>query len=158
MAFNPVNVIGPNFTQVDTAAQHRVGTRCKGMDPTFGDGEFIYLKGVASTVAGDNVVYDENYATTRAVSASRGPVAVAMAATVANTWGWYQIQGVAAVNALAAMAADALCFLTATAGSIDDAVVAAQKVDGMRSQSALGTPAAAQVYAELAYPCANGNG
>lgn len=65
-------------------------------DPTYGDGEFILLKGVASTVAGSLVTYDgTTYQTTlAAVTANQGrPVAWAMAATTASLFGWYQIGG-----------------------------------------------------------------
>lgn len=58
--------------------------------------EYIYLLGVAATAAGDWVRYvPGTFATTRLVSntAITGLVAVAMAATVAGTWGWYQIFG-----------------------------------------------------------------
>jgi len=135
-----------------------LGTIVHAFDPLLGEGEFIYLKGVVGTVEGDLVIWDENNQTTRAVSASRGPVAVAMAANVASQFGWYQITGQAKTNVLAAFAADALVYLTATAGSVDDAVVASQKIDGARSQSAIGTPSAGTAYLELNRPAANGNG
>jgi hypothetical protein len=70
-------------------------------DPTFGQGEFILLKGVASTAVGSLVVYNTtSYTTTLCpVTANLGqPVAVAMSANTASTsWGWYQISGVAVV-------------------------------------------------------------
>lgn len=158
MAFSAVGMIGPNLQNVDTTAQFRVGTRVKGMDPTFGDGEFIYMKGIGSLVAGDVVAYDEFYTTGRMVSATRGPVAVAMSAALLNQFGWFQVQGVAVVSVLAAFAANAACYLTGTAGNIDDAVVAGQKIDGMWSHSAIDTPTTGKAYVEMAYSAANGNG
>ena len=70
-------------------------------DPTYGMGEFILLQGVASTAIGDLVTY--NSTTFQSVRAAVGtnipfPIAVAMSANLAATWGWYQISGVAVVN------------------------------------------------------------
>ena len=144
------------LTETSATQKHELGTRVQGFDPTYGTGEFIYLKGVAATAVGDVVIYDEKAnTTTRAVAGSRGPAAVAMSANVANQYGWYQIFGAAVVNVLAGFVADANCYLTATAGSIDDAVVVGDKIDGMRSKTAV---AAGQATCQLAYPSANANG
>lgn len=78
-----------------------LGQVVRAFDPTFGEGEFIYLKGVASTVVGSLVTWDgTTYATTlAATTANQGrPVAVSMSANVAaTTFGWYQIGGTAVV-------------------------------------------------------------
>ena len=92
------------LTEVSTTQKVPLGTIISARDrdsTSVGEGEFIYLKGVASTAAGSVVTYDNStYATT--LSAVGGniprPVAVAMAATVANTFGWYQIAGIAVVK------------------------------------------------------------
>ena len=42
----------------DTTQNHPLGTIVRAVDPTYGEGEFIYLTGVASTVAGDVVSYN----------------------------------------------------------------------------------------------------
>lgn len=145
-------------TSIDDSAMCPVGTRAKAHDPVAqGPGEFIYLKGVASAVAGDAVVYDEAFATTRTVAASRGPVGFAMAAVVAGKFGWFQIAGMAVANVAALDAADAAQFVTATDGVIDDAVVAAQGIAGCVSMSAVGTPSAGKAYMALAYPYVNGD-
>jgi hypothetical protein len=86
---------------VDTAKKVPLGTIRTFYDPNYGSGEFIYLAGVASTVAGDPVTYNAvTYDTTRAVAGAGIPfnVAFATAATVASTWGWYQISGLAIAN------------------------------------------------------------
>ena len=82
---------------IDTAAQVPVGTVVRAVDDSLGGGEFIYLQGVASTVVNDVVTYDVNFLTVRAAAGNvlPRPVAFAMQATVASTWGWYQIGGVA---------------------------------------------------------------
>jgi hypothetical protein len=86
---------------VDTTQKAPLGTIAQFKDPYFGVGEFIYLLGVASTVVGDPVSYiGSTYATTRAVAGAGVPlnIAFATAATVASTWGWYQIGGLAVAN------------------------------------------------------------
>ncbi len=86
---------------VDATAMVKVGTIRRFTDATYGAGEFIYLLGVASTVAGDAVSYNVNtFATTRAAAGAGIPwhIAFATAATVASTYGWYQISGVAIAN------------------------------------------------------------
>jgi hypothetical protein len=73
----------------------------RGFDPTYGAGEFILLLGVASTAIGSLVTYDgTTYQTTLcATTANQArPVAVAMAATTAGLYGWYQIAGTAVVT------------------------------------------------------------
>jgi hypothetical protein len=78
-----------------------LGSVARAFDPTYGEGEFILLKGVASTIVGSLVIYDGlTYATTLApVTANQArPVAVAMAAnTSATKFAWYQVEGTALV-------------------------------------------------------------
>jgi hypothetical protein len=77
------------------------GQVVKGFDPVYGMGEFILLKGVASTVVGSLVIFNTtNYTTTLCpVTANLGsPVAISMTAnTSSSNWSWYQIEGVAVV-------------------------------------------------------------
>jgi hypothetical protein len=101
----------------------------------YGFGELIYLKGVASTAAGDLVTYDATGATARAAARGVGPVAVALSACVANEFGWYQVGGLAKVTSGTVASAKQL-YLTATAGTVDDAVVAGDVVYGATSASA----------------------
>lgn len=79
---------------------HPLGTIVRAYDATLGEGEFIYLAGVASTVVGSLVTYNNSAGTTALATntAKQGnPVAVAMSANVANQFGWYQIGGVATI-------------------------------------------------------------
>jgi hypothetical protein len=91
---------------------------------------YIYLLGVASTVAGDAVIYNGAFATARAVANLKGFVAFAMAAIVASKYGWYQISGLTNGLTLTAVVTAAPLYLTATAGQLDDAVVATDLVYG----------------------------
>ena len=84
----------------DTTQNHAVGTIVRGVDPTYGEAEFIYLKGVASTAVGSIVTYNTSSGTTALAPVGTNkpqPVAVAMSANVANQYGWYQISGIAVV-------------------------------------------------------------
>lgn len=138
--------------------QHPLGTIIRAVDPVYGAGEFIYLAGVASTAVGDLVIYDQRAGTTtRAAAGSRGPCAVAMSANLANQFGWYQVSGAAVVKSLTA-ATNGNVYLTATAGTVDDAVVAGDKVDGARYKTADGNPSAGFAVLQLARPSLNGNG
>lgn len=86
------------IANTETTQKHPLGTVVKGVDPTYGEGEFIYLLGVASTAVGSIVTYDASTYQT-VLSAVGGniprPIAVAMSANVASQYGWYQISGVA---------------------------------------------------------------
>ena len=84
----------------DTTQNHAVGTIVRGVDPTYGEAEFIYLKGVASTAVGSIVTYNTSSGTTALAPVGTNkpqPVAVAMSANVASQYGWYQISGIAVV-------------------------------------------------------------
>ena len=82
-----------------TTQLHPLGTIVVANDATLGAGEFIYLKGVASTVVGSIVNYDaagfQTALDTAAVTGPSRPLAVAMSACVASEYGWYQISGLA---------------------------------------------------------------
>ena len=112
--------------QVDSTALYTVGSKV--MDKS--GNEYIYLLGVASTVAGDAVIYSGAYTTARAVANLKGLVAFAMAATVAAKYGWYQTAGLVNGLTLTAVVTAAPLYLTATAGQLDDAVVATDLVYG----------------------------
>jgi len=123
---------------VDTDQAVPVGTIVRATDPTYGSGEFIYLAGVASTAASDWVTYNmDDGSTTRLAANAIGPVAVAMAATVASTWGWYQIGGKAVGAASTGFVDNANVYATATAGEVDDAVVAGDRVKRAKGASAV---------------------
>lgn len=105
--------------------------------------EYIYLKGVASTVAGSWVGYDEFYATTLLAAGlgTAGPVAVAISAVVlATNFGWYAIRHnfVFGLNISDTMADDSPVYTSATAGSVDDDTAAGETVYGAWNRT-LGT-------------------
>ena len=143
----------------DTSARHAIGTIVEAIDPVYGLGEFIYLNGVASTAVGSVVIYDQkNGTTTLAAHLSRGPVAVAMSANVAGQFGWYQISGAAVPAVAGAVVAGSLVYATSTAGSLDDAVVATDKIDGAVWTVAASGAGQGTAVAQLDRPALNGNG
>lgn len=159
----PYSVVTPiigyqPLANTETTQKHPIGTKITAVDPVYGQGEFVYLKGVASTAVGSVVIFDQ-YAGTTALTAagSRGPVAVAMSANVANQYGWYQVGGSAVVKSLTVLT-NGNVYVTATAGTVDDAVVAGDKIDGARFKTADGTPSAGFAVVQLASPSLNGNG
>ena len=92
------------ITNNSTTQQHPVGTIVRAQDPIYGEGEFVYLIGVASTIVGSIVTYHDGDTlvgqtalSTTAVDSGE-PLAVAMSACVAGEYGWYQIGGVAVLG------------------------------------------------------------
>lgn len=143
----------PVITDTDTVAKVPLGTRLHAYDPTYGDGEFIYLKGVGSTAVGSWVTFnsDDNSTTLLAANAI-GAVGIAMSANVANQYGWYQIYGKAIGKALTGYVDNALVYATATAGSVDDAVVAGDRVKNAIGASAVDAPGTGLAEFEVYYP------
>jgi len=137
----------------ETTQKHPLGTIRRAKDPTYGEGEFIYLKGVASTLLGSWVTYNTDDGSTALLAANGiGPVAVAMSINVANQFGWYQISGKAVGKVLTGFADNANCYATATAGSVDDAIVAGDRVKLAKGASAIGTPSAGLAEMEISRP------
>lgn len=151
-----------NLNAVDTTAKVAIGTIIKGFDDLLGEGEFIYLPGAASTIANDFVTYELNPAgptTTRLLAASAAntglPVANAVVAVPAGSYGWYQISGVTIANVIAATAAGRL-FASATAGSGTSTAAAGAQVLGARISTAIGTPVAGTSYITMSRPTMQG--
>lgn len=95
--------------------KHPLGTIVRGWDPTYGEGEFIYLLGVASTVVGSPVTFDAvTYQTALAAVGTSLPrrIAFAMSANLAAGYGWYQISGMC----VASKAATICCVAGAAVG------------------------------------------
>jgi len=142
------NAFVGDTSQIDDSDLQGVGTRGFDVDGN----EYIYLQGVASTVAGNFVSFDESYVTTRIVANAVGRVAIAMAAIVANQYGWYQIYGKNTIATTDTILADAPLYIDGTAGRADDAAVAGDLIHGCVSRSA-DTSNVATV--EINYPFVN---
>lgn len=73
------------------------GMVVRAKDPTYGEGEFILLRGKPNTIVGSAVIYDgTTYQTTLGptTGANARPVAFSMTANILSSqWSWYQIGG-----------------------------------------------------------------
>lgn len=124
MTFAVENLVGCQpIATTSTTQNHPLGKIVRGIDPTYGQAEFIYLVGVASTVVGDVVTYNTSaFTTTRGVAGTNlpQPVAVAMSANVASQYGWYQMSGIAVAKktTLATIDANAAVGISGTAGAV----------------------------------------
>lgn len=125
------------IADTSTTQRHPLGTIVRAKDDDDGEGEFIYLKGVASTAVGSWVTYNaDDWSTTLLAANAVGPVAIALSANVASQYGWYQISGKAVGKCLTQYADNARVWITATAGSVDDTSVAGDGVINAKGASA----------------------
>jgi len=140
-------IFSGNTASVDSTLKHPLGTRAFDANGN----EFIYLTGVASTTAGDWVVFDEAHLTTRTVANVKGRVGIAMAAIVADKYGWYQIYGIneSAHGVSGSIDDNDKLWVCATAGSVDDTDVATDIIVGALARSA---DTSGVFTAELSYP------
>jgi hypothetical protein len=149
---------------VDTTAMVPLGTVARFRDPTLGEGTFIYLPGVASTAAGNVVSYHVTYGATgptastvrwAGVANTGAPLAVATAATVASTFGWYQVVGATICSISGTVAAGDDMFWQATA-TLSATPVASKQVLNAVATSAHAVPAAGHAIVMIAWPFAQG--
>ena len=101
---------------------------------TYHGGEFIWLRGVASTAVGSLVTYDTLASTTTLAPHTANlaqPLAVAMAAnTVTTSFAWYQIAGVAVIKRVTGGKTSPAVplFLSGTVGSVQSTASAGKEV------------------------------
>jgi hypothetical protein len=107
----------PSYGQV-----HPLGLIVQAYDTTLGAGEFIYLKAAVTTTIGFLATYDPSAPTSALApntAKSGNPVAVAMATNQPNSYGWYQVAGVAAIKKTATVAAkNSRIYISGTAGRV----------------------------------------
>lgn len=142
----------------------KLGMIVHAYDPTYGEGEFIFLLGVASTVIGSCVTWDgastgtPTYQTALAPATAglSQPVAFAMSANVAAQYGWYCIGGhcIAATNGTLATGPGAIYL--AGSGQVTSTQVNGKAVVNARNETATGTPAANQAIIVINRPFAQG--
>lgn len=123
------------IAEASTTQQHAFGTivRCRDVGTTnYGEGEFIYVKGVSSGALRAWAGYRSKAGlTTLAVADGNYSIGVMMSALDATTkFGWLQIKGRAIGKCLTGFADNGVVYLTATAGSVDDASVIGDVVHG----------------------------
>lgn len=149
----------PNQATVIPTPPNVLGSIVRGFDPTFGEGEFILLKGVASTIVGSLVTYDgTTYATTLcATTANQArPVAISMAAnTAATTFSWYQIEGTAVVAKSAVAIAPKVAFGVNSTGKIGN-TASGKEIDGRTANAATVASATSTIQVVIDRPTLQG--
>lgn len=156
--------IGTTRGPAGASTPGRLGAIAKAYDPTYGEGEFIYLLGVASTVVGSVVTWNgatsgkPNYQTAlAAATAQQGqPLAVAMSANVAGQFGWYQITGQAVVATNGTLAAGPGKVYLAGSGQVTSTAAAGAEVLNAINVTATGTPSAGLAIVSIDRPFAQG--
>ena len=147
MSYEATRVVpAGSLSKVYTSADYTVGELVKDEAGNV----YVFGKGVASCAAGSWVSLDEEAQATLLAANAKGRVGVAMAALVASTYGFFQVYGKSTTaKALTDCADNADLYATATAGSVDDAVVAGDRVKGAWGRSA---ESGGVITAELNYP------
>jgi hypothetical protein len=149
---------------IDSTQLTAIGTVARFRNETLGEGEFIYLAGAANVDAGDVCEYEIDYNASVATSVvapwagnANIPVtlAVATAATVAGTWGWYQLSGSAVVNSSGSISDGDDLFWQA-AGVVSATAVAGKQMEGGAAASANDVPASNKVIVTIDRPHAQG--
>ena len=146
-----LQAINQGLTDVSTTQKVQLGATYEYLGNVY-----IYLQGVASVAVGSWVTYNSAFATallTTTEAAKLKPMAVAMAAIVANDYGWFQIFGEASVLALANGTAETALYTSATAGSSDIVSTSQTKINRAIYRAAVGA-SNGKVAAYIAYPSA----
>lgn len=138
------------FNEVHSTKKQRLLTRKKDS----AGNEYVYLKGVASVVAGSWVAFDELGVTqlldTDVAASMVSPIAVAQAAVDSTTeYGWFMVLGSCLANVEASFADNSKIFAVATAGSADDSGTAGNQIIGAYGRSAI---SGSQATVQLNYP------
>jgi hypothetical protein len=122
-----------------TTKNHPLGKIVRAFDSATngqGGGEFIYLLGVANTLAGLVVTYNATtfQTTLLANTANLGnPIAIAMSANVASQYGWYQIEGNAVVlKSAVAVTPQAKVYVSGTTGRLMPTSASGKQVLGAK--------------------------
>lgn len=110
--FAPVNYAGPQpfndwFTP-DTTQRVQLGLKVDAVDPYWGGGSFVYAKAGEALDKGNIVLLSAVFAATKVPNTANlgQPFMVAMATMAINTYGWFQISGLAVYKTNATVAAD----------------------------------------------------
>ena len=135
---------------IHTEALNALGARA--LDQ-FGN-EYVYLKGVASTVEGFAVTFDELGISTALAANAKGPVAWATGATVASTWGWYARYGNLLALVANTTADDFSLGRETTDGNIGNGRAAGDEIAGLMCRTTVTTLALTAVQT-FCYPYVN---
>lgn len=133
-------IVAQAIADASDTQQHPLGTIVRAVDPTYGGGEFIYLKGVTSNFAGALVTYVDNtgvtaLSTTSGVATGGAPMAISMSAATGSQYGWFMITGDAVMYKTAVKvdpASGNRVYLSGTAGRVMQTSVAGRQILGAR--------------------------
>lgn len=143
------------YQAINTSKRFRLGTVKKDITGN----QYIYLKGVASTIAGSVVTYDPSTGVTALIVADMsGPVAVSMSAnTVATSYSWYCVVGTVLTDVVANSAAYATTAKNpgreTTDGKVGDGRAAGDEINNFFQITA--TTTAALVNCNIFWPFVN---
>lgn len=142
------------IADVDTTANHTIGTKVRAVDPTLGGAEFVYVQASAAIVQYDCVWVKEDHeaaAITNALAETGGFPAIAAATLAADEYGWVLIKGKTQVRVAADADSGAELYVTASAGVLDDPASLSNMIQGIvLISSATGTVTAVSAVAN--YP------
>lgn len=146
MAYNAVDQMATGASLYDTGnlvAKFPMGLLVRGLDPSLGGGEFMYVQFSATVAAGDVVsllpVLAAGSLTIQCVdwagAVNSGlQLGVALAAQIVNQFGWIQVAGVAVVNTSGVVAVGDRAFWQA-AGVVFSTLTASKQALGMQCMS-----------------------
>ena len=118
-----------------------LGTIVRAEDPTYGQGEFVYMAGGTSILVGSLVTYNQLTGTVTLAPNTANlaqPVAVSMAANTSTTaLSWYQIAGAAVIKKTAIkINPNVAIYLSGTAGRVMSTAASGKQILGARTINA----------------------
>jgi len=156
MAYARIDGIGGQaIDAVSITQEHPLGFRVVARDPTYGDGEFVYVKGIIGATVGLACTFNPYTGVTALTGArAKGLVGIFMGTLIAPLFGWVQVRGSAVAKVATTVVAGSTVYLSGVAGQLDDAVVAGDIVYGANFATADATPTAGFAVAALSNPFA----
>ena len=140
--------------EVHTTQKNALGAIAYGYDANGTPAVYVYLKGVASTIVGSVVTYDEAGVSTLLVAGAIGPVAVATAIVDSTSeYGWYGIYGLFPTDVVANSADNSAVGRETTDGKVGDGFATGDMILGSVSRAA--TTDAAVVNVQYMWPFVN---
>ena len=147
------DTIGADLYASDADQAFTLGTIVTAEDKSseeLGSADFMYVQADEAIDRAAVVYIDQaDYNANRASADDIGPIGVAVAGLTNEHYGWVQISGKAECKVAAGFAAGATVYLTATPGTVDDAVVSGDLIYSSRSLSAIDTPNTGTAYVGL---------
>lgn len=136
--FTEGRVVPQGITEASSTQLLPIGTIVRATDATFGEGEFIYVKGVASLAQFELVELEKS---TGVVARSTGAqqqgtsLGVAMSAMSATQWGFAQIGGLGQVLRSGSVAAtpNIRVFAGTSTGRVQVTTASGRAIEGMSS-------------------------